>query len=844
MKKTSLLTLLFLCGLALPAMTQPSSGVPPETPGPLNGVPVPADLPKPDVSTETFKIDAAAPSSTGTANAAPAVPVSTEIPTLPGLVESVSPDAGKGPWEVGAVTVKGNINVKAKVITKTGHAKTGKLYYQDFVNSDIEGVLGLGSIEKVSIDVEEIKDRPVAAKFRDIASSSNAATITYIVTEKFMIKKLTITGYKELSKGTIKDEMTLKEKDFFDELKIREDLIKIVDKYHEKGYIEAKDDYAVTYDTATHTAALTVSVVEGKKAKIAEVNLEGVTGFKIKKLVKQMKNRPKKIYLPNELDNDLKELETFYKNNGYSDYKLESSSVTFNEDKSKVFIKAVITEGPQRRFGATAFAGNTVYTSKDLLALVEYRQGKLFNQEKFDDTIKALQDKYADKGYLKALLKPDKVPNAATGQLDINFNVTENNPIYVGNIDVAGNKATKTYVLRREIVQKEGEVFSSGKIRRSQEKLFNLGFLDDVGIAINPTQDPDKVDLVFDVAEGKPGMLTAGAGISSRDGLVGTLSLQHLNLFGRAYRTSLSWNFGKRVQDYYVSWSTPWIWGHPTTLGLDVFNTRRFKPYRDSISAYTEQRTGGKVTVGPRFEDDKYHLTFSYTREQVRISGVDPVYLGELSPGTSVTSSLYSEIARDTRDNVWDPVRGSKSSLGVDLTGGPLLGDVNYYKPTISHSYNLRLFSIDDYPFVLAFSNKFGWGAGFGRTPKLPVYERFFLGGADTIRGYNNNGQIGPLSGGNVYDILNLEFHFPLAREKKRTIVQWAFFFDIGNSWKHFDDVSLHSGTGVNELKAGAGFGIRFTTPAFPIRLDWGYGFNHKPGEQLSDIYFTLGNLF
>ncbi len=789
------------------------------------------------------------PAMTGAAPALTETALSTAAANLPGLSDAAADSGlaggpGKGPWEVASISVKGNINVKAKVITKTGHAKKGKLYYKDFINSDIEGILGLGSIETVSLDIADLPGRPVADKFRGVSGSSNAATVTYLVTEKFMIKTLKIAGAKQLSKGTVKSEMALKEKDFFDELKIREDIIKITDKYHEKGYIEAKAEYETAYDTATHTCNLTINIIEGSKARIAEVTLEGATGYKVKKLVGKMKNRPKKIYTPQELDNDFKTLEAFYKNSGYGEYSLDSSSVTFNDDKSKVFIKAVIKEGPRQRFGATTFSGNTVYSSKILTELLEYRRGKLFNQERFDDTIRALQDKYADKGYLKALLRPDKTPNAATGELDIDFSVTENNPVYVGNIDIAGNKATKTYVLRREIAQKEGEVFSSGKIRRSQEKLFNLGFLDDVGIVINPTPDPDKVDLVFDVAEGKPGMLTAGAGISSRDGLVGTLSLQHLNLLGRAYRTSLSWNFGRRVQDYSLSWSTPWFAGKPTTLGLDIFNTRHYMPYRDTLSAYTERRMGGKITVGPRFEEDKYHLTTSYTYEKVEVFDVDSVYASELPKSTNKNSSVYVELARDTRDNVWDPTRGCRSAIGADLTGGPLGGDVNYYKPSLTHSYNLKLFSIDDYPFVFALSNKFGYGAGFGHTPKLPVYERFFLGGADTIRGYSNNGQIGPLNGGNVYDVLNLEFHFPLAREKKRTIVQWAFFLDIGNSWEHFNDVSLRSGTKTNDLKAGAGFGIRFTTPAFPIRLDWGYGFNHKPGEQLSDIYFTLGNLF
>ena len=298
------------------------------------------------------------------------------------------------------------------------------------------------------------------------------------------------------------------------------------------------------------------------------------------------------------------------------------------------------------------------------------------------------------------------------------------------------------------------------------------------------------------------------------------------------------------MQDYYLSWSTPWVGNHPTSLGVDVFNTRRYKPYQNTISAYTERRSGGKVTLGPRFEEDKYHLTTAYTYENVRIADVDTLYQSELSAGTSVTSSIYLEFARDTRDNVWDPTRGTKSSIGVEYAGGPLQGDVNYYKPTFSYSYNLKLFSIDDYPFVMAFGNRFGFVGRFGSTKKVPVYERYFLGGAETVRGYSRNGQIGPLNGGRVYDVANIEFKFPLARERRRTIVQFAFFFDIGNSWDAFDRISARFGTGTTNLKAGAGFGIRFTTPAFPIRLDWGYGFNHKPGEQRSDIYFTLGNLF
>ncbi len=751
---------------------------------------------------------------------------------------------GAGPWEVAETAVRGTVNVKPKAVLRAGKARKGRLYLKEFVQQDIEAVLALGSVDRISVEIDDLPGRPLSPKLAEAAGSTTPVRVTYAISEKPMIKKITVTGAKGLSKTAIRDEMSLKERDFFEELKVREDLIKITDKYREKGFIDAKADYEVRFDTAASLCFLEIKVEEGPRARVAEVLLEGAAGFPHKKLVKKLKNRPKKIYSPQDLDEDLRALEAFYRNNGFGDFKVTGSSASFNADRSSVTLRISVQEGDRQRFGGTYFAGNTVYLPSELLPAVEYRRGKLFNQERFEGTVRGIQEKYADKGYLKAVITPEKTLNALTGETDITYVISENTQIFVDHIDVEGNKATKTHVLRREIVQKEGEVFSAAKIRRSQEKIFNLGFIDDVAPVINPTPDPDKVDLVFDVVEGKPGMLTAGMGISSTDGLVGTLALSHMNLFGRAYRTSLSWNFGKRVQDYYLSWSTPWIGDKPTSLGVDIFNTRHYKPYRDTISAYTERRTGGKVTLGPRFEDDKYKLTTSYTYEKVRVSEVDAVYLGELAEGTSVTSSIYVEFARDTRDNVWDPTRGTRSSIGLEYAGGPLQGDVNYYKPSFSYSYNLKLFSIDDYPFVLAFANRFGFVGRFGDTPKVPVYERYFLGGADTVRGYSNNGQIGPLNGGRVYDVANVEFKFPLARERRRTIVQWAFFFDIGNSWDGFDSISTRVGTGTTDLKAGAGFGIRFTTPAFPIRLDWGYGFNHRDGEQRSDIYFTLGNLF
>ena len=172
------------------------------------------------------------------------------------------------------------------------------------------------------------------------------------------------------------------------------------------------------------------------------------------------------------------------------------------------------------------------------------------------------------------------------------------------------------------------------------------------------------------------------------------------------------------------------------------------------------------------------------------------------------------------------------------------MGDIHYFKPWISNAAHLTLFRIEDYPFVLSFSNRISYVTQFGETKEVPVFERFFVGGQDSLRGYAAAGEVGYPSGGKTYDVFNVEFSFPLARERKKSIVKFVTFFDMGSAWDRVKDISGRIGSGQRDLKTDAGFGIRFVTPAFPIRLDWGYGFNHRPGERLYQINFGLGQFF
>lgn len=778
----------------------------------------------------------------GVSSASLAVEVSTPTVAVTTAAPAETPVPGR-PWVLGEIAVEGNKNVKATVVRGQIKAKKGDLYDRPDLDRDIQSLLGMGNFERVSADVS-LMEKPVPEHFRKVSGSDRLVKLTVMVKEKPLIKKVKFEGNKKVGKSTLEDATSLKAKDPYDKVRLGEDLDKIRDKYHEKGFLDANVDVAVDVDTAAVQAVVTYKIDEGVKSKIADVRIAGVSAFNAKKLFKQMKNRRKKVFVEKDLKDDLKKVETYYKNRGYLDVTLTTPAVTVSADKTRITIDFALNEGRAYKYGDTVFSGYQLFVSSELAKTIEYRKHKVFNEEKFEETIRNVQELYAEHGRLHTRLRSQKTHNPVTDLMDVAFEIEEGGIVYVDHVDVEGNKATKKHVLKREVVIKPGDAFRRSRILKSRDRIMNLGFIDDVDIDVQSPYDPNKVDLTFDVTEGKPGILTAGAAYSSLDGLIGTLSLQHLNLFGRAQRAAVQWSFGGRVQDYSVSWTTPWVLDRPTSLGFDVFNTRRINPFDTSLSAYVQKRTGGSIRVGPRFQEDKYQLNFTYTFSRIALTNVQEQYKGVLSEGTSYFSSLGAEFAIDTRDSIWDPTRGSRNGLGMELSGGPLQGDIHFMKWSLNNSKHFHLFSVAEWPVVLSFANRAGYVTQFGETKEVPVFDRFFLGGQDTLRGYSPSGEVGYTSGGKVFDVFNVEVGFPLARERKKTIVKFVTFFDAGTAWDRVKDISGRIGSGTRDIKTDVGFGIRFTTPAFPIRLDWGYGFNHRPGERLYQINFGLGNLF
>jgi len=542
-----------------------------------------------------------------------------------------------------------------------------------------------------------------------------------------------------------------------------------------------------------------------------------------------MKTKRKKFFKQELLDEDLKMIEAYYKDRGFLKINMGTPIIALNEEKTEIFVTLFVYKGLKYTVGDIKFQGNYAITTEELERDLEVRREEIFNQAKFDRSLSNIQERYAEKGYILMRFNPEYFTSDERKVVNILISISENGIVYIDRILLEGNVVTRDYVIKREFLVKERDPFNVKKIRRTQEKLYNLGFFSDVGIEIGETDDPYRADLICKVTEQRTGLLSVGAGYSSQDGLVGTFQITQSNLFGRGQRLDLMLEFGNKKTNYQVGFTEPWLLGRHILFGVDVYDTDRDRDY------YQETRTGGDIRIGPHLTDI-LSLYFTYAYERVRV--YDALWQYKNEEGTSNNSSFTTTLIRDTRDNIFDASRGSQNSISFQLSGSILGGETHFVKTFASSSWFFPTF----WRLVLALQFRYGIVSSFSPSTAVPIYERFYVGGADSVRGYKYRGEIGPPEGGVMMFVSNVEYKFPIVMESGRTILQGAVFLDMGGSWRK-GDVNFTIGSRDNQLKVGIGAGIRFKTPIFPVRLDWGYGLNHISREDKSQWYFTIGQL-
>jgi outer membrane protein insertion porin family len=754
------------------------------------------------------------------------------ILALASILVSFSTCAYAGAGIISNVSIAGLQNVKPRSVLSVVNLRKGKCYSSNAAKEDVRSILETGYFDNAEVHFNSI-----------------GGNLTFVVVEKPYIKRIVFNGNLEFSDRKLKRESVLKERNYYDFSKLEEAKENISALYRDKGYVDCKIEAYPVIDVDTNKMTITFLIIENNKIVIEEIKIEGIVFFKEKEILKLMKTSLGKIFKEDTYQADLKLIEMFYKNSGFMDYKFISSSVVYNDARTKMFLTLNISEGSRYKVGSIAYDGNYVVDNKEIEKTIKFKTAQIFSQNKITETMNAIYSFYYDRGCLGAEIVPHFNKDLDGGIVDVNLSIKENSVLYVKNIYIDGLILTNDKVVRRELLVNPGEVLTDKKLLKSIEKIYNLGFVDNVEYQVLATDKPGIVDLTIFITERDSGTITGGFGYSLDDKFGISTQIQHINMFGLGQKLSLCCESSKKRKNYEIGWTEPWVFNRNVSLTLNAFYIRKDRDYVSSVvgdvvseddNAYKEDRIGFAVKTGSRI-NDYVSLFLGYNYEYVKLSDVGLSVKAEIEKNFDLSrdkaSSVFIQSVYDSRDYVFNPSRGSVHIADLNLASSFLGGNVDFVKGTIKSTWFFPIF----WKFVLSVNLQSGAIIPYGGQLSIPVYNRFYLGGSDTVRGYAFKTEIGPKNGGTIMGFMNIEYKFPIFFDKERELIQGIIFYDIGGSWENYNDINLIFGSERKNIRSGIGFEMKFMTPMFPLKFGWGYGLNHKKEEKVSRFYFSIG---
>jgi len=486
-----------------------------------------------------------------------------------------------------------------------------------------------------------------------------------------------------------------------------------------------------------------------------------------------------------------------------------------------------LSEGEQFTVESVGITGNKAMKDEDLNKLIKLQPKKVFSKSVLKSDVNALSELYYNNGYALVSVNPEVVPEETSRLVRVLYKINEGEKFRVGRIEIIGNIKTEDKVIRREMRLDEGDVFSGSALKRSYERLNNLQYFEPVELTPKPRIEDKVVDIDIKVKEKPTGFLSVGGGYSSIDKLIGMVDITQGNFLGKGYYLKARGELGGVSSFYELSFRNPYFMDKPISFGVSVYRIKR--EYAD----FSRRSTGFEVSFGKSFWE-YWGASIAYNLERTNIYDISPTASSVIKEqeGSNLTSSVSLSIARDTRDNYIDPLRGSKNALYTTLAG--LGGTTAFYKILFDSGWYFPVFDVT----TIHLRGRVGMTTGlFGK--RLPLYERYYVGGIHTIRGVSY-GEAGPKDingeaiGGEREVIFNAEYIFPIVSEYK---FKGLVFFDAGRAYDRGD------GWGKN-LKLTSGIGMRWISPMGPIRVEWGYNLNRKEGESTSKLEFTFGSFF
>jgi outer membrane protein insertion porin family len=726
--------------------------------------------------------------------------------------------------DIQSVKVKGNKRIDESTILYYIKSKPGTILSKKQIREDIEQIYSLGQFKDIHVETQE---------------ALKGLEIEFIVEEIPSIGDVELVGNDRVDVNDIREKIGLKRGATFNDYLVLESKEEILTLYREKGYFFAE----VNIDTKSiqnNFVSVSIRIKEGEKVKIEKIRFSGNKAIPDKKLHEQMETRQRTwysflddsgVYQKDILKLDLFRIEGFYHDNGYLRVKVLEPRIDINKKAREVHITIPVEEGPQFRVKSMKLDSDNTVTADEIQKGIQTKVGAIYNVSQLRQDILTIGDLYSKKGYAYADANPVSKLNDEDRTVDLSIEVDKGKKVYVGSIEVLGNLKTRDNVIRREFRLKEGELFDSFKLKRSKQRLNNLNFFEDVKIDTHRGQDPELIDILTTVTEKPSGSFTVGAGFSSVENLIFSTSITQNNLLGNGQKLNLSAQLSSIRSDFNLSFTEPRLLDSEILLGVDVFNNDQ------DLLTFDSRSTGGSVRLGKNVSEFE-SLNIKYRFDNVEVTNVSAANTtATFKNETRVTSRVAPTFVHDSRDNYLNPTEGWRHVLGFEFAG---LGGAKFTKSVYEVTYYHPLVG----KLVGAAHARVNYAEGYGGE-ELPRFERYFMGGPTSLRGYTirNLGpkdSLGNPVGGSQSLLLNLEVQYPFTKSFRGFL-----FYDRGNIYGSGTKNSTTSKNfDLGEMRSSVGAGIRFISPFGPLSFAYGIKLDRQTGEEAAEFHFSAGSAF
>jgi len=697
--------------------------------------------------------------------------------------------------------------------------------------------------------------------------------LEFEVTEKPVVTLIKIIGNRQISRGELLSKILLKKGDIYNEIKKNADEQTIKDYYIEKGYAAVSVSSSVS-DSPQGGVILEFSITEGKQTIVSAVEFQGNTAIGEKALKGVLVTKPAKFlvkgaFKESALEEDKAAIQQFYGERGYIDAHVENivreTDTETDPQKNMLKLIYVIMEGEQYTYGGTVFEGNKIFSTEELSAKIKLNSGAILNLSKFERGFQAIADTYFENGYTSNYITKTMQRDSATKKASFVITIVERGRSHIENIIIRGNKRTKDYVIRRELLFEPGDVFSKSKFTNSLRNLFNLRYFSTVVPDVQQGSEQDLIDVILNVEEQSTASIQFGvtfSGVSDTDSFPLSLFVQwqERNLAGRGNELSANLTAAPDNQTIQLGYAENWFLGYPLTVGFDLSFTHKWLfAYQDAVFPYgpfkslSEFESNLDLANAYRMRYHRFETSFGIhtgyrwypryctitLRGGVNFALVKNFYDNALYRPADITvrrqyerwglsNSFWSRLSFDGRDLSYDPSKGWFLSEQVSFFGIiPKVEDEYFFRSeSKAEAYvtllNYPVSEIWNLKFVLAFYTGFAFqlpmpNSVIGENSKLSIDGMF------TGRGWM---MLGAAGRGNALINHWAEFRWPLAHG----ILSFDFFFDSAAVKKEVTDLKSLS---INDYYFSFGPGLRFVIPQFPLRLMFANTFRSENGKPV-----------